>query len=70
MMWQEKYNKGIDQMLEENFVIANYDKVCYSIKNNQYNEKDKDYSIVLFNQSQYLMKPGCQIKMSNYFLSR
>jgi len=70
MMWQEKYNKGIDQMLEENFVIANYDKVCYSIKNNQYNEKDKDYSIVLFNQSQYLMEPGWSGWWSNYFLSR
>ena len=57
-------------MLEENFVIANYDKVCYSIKNNQYNEKDKDYSIVLFNQSQYLMEPGWSSWWSNYFLSR
>ena len=39
-MWQEKYNKGIDQMLEENFDVKTYDKVCYSIKDNEYKTKD------------------------------
>ena len=67
-MWQEKYNKGIDQMLEENFEVANYDKICYSIKGNEYNKKDDNYSIMLFNQSQYLMLPGWSNWWTNYFL--
>ena len=67
-MWQEKYNKGIDQMLEENFEVANYDKICYSIKGNEYNKKDNNYSIMLFNQSQYLMLPGWSSWWTNYFL--
>ena len=67
-MWQEKYNKGIDQMLEENFKVANYDKICYSIKGNEYNKKDNNYSIMLFNQSQYLMLPGWSSWWTDYFL--
>ena len=67
-MWQEKYNKGIDQMFEENFEVANYDKICYSIKGNEYNKKDDNYSIMLFNQSQYLMLPGWSSWWTNYFL--
>ena len=67
-MCQEKYNKGIDQMLEENFEVANYDKICYSIKGNEYNKKDDNYSIMLFNQSQYLMLPGWSSWWTNYFL--
>ena len=67
-MWQEKYNKGIDQMLEENFEVANYDKICYSIKGNEYNKKDNNYSIMLFNQSQYLMLPGWSSWRTDYFL--
>ena len=67
-MWQEKYNKGIDQMLEENFEVANYDKICYSIKGNEYNKKDNNYSIMLFNQSQYLMLPGWSSWWTDYFL--
>ena len=67
-MWQEKYNKGIDQMLEENFEVAIYDKICYSIKGNEYNKKDDNYSIMLFNQSQYLMLPGWSSWWTNYFL--
>ena len=67
-MLQEKYNKGIDQMLEENFEVANYDKICYSIKGNEYNKKDDNYSIMLFNQSQYLMLPGWSSWWTNYFL--
>ncbi len=67
-MWQEKYKKGIDQMLEENFKVANYDKICYSIKSNEYNKKDNNYSIMLFNQSQYLMLPGWSSWWTDYFL--
>ena len=66
--YQKKYDKGIDQMLEENFEVANYDKICYSIKGNEYNKKDDNYSIMLFNQSQYLMLPGWSSWWTNYFL--
>jgi len=69
-MWQEKYNKGIDQMLEENFDIKNYDKICYSVKNKTYEEKNEDFSIMLFNQSQYLMYPGFTGWWSSYFLPK
>tara|TARA_B100001113_G_C20894339_1_gene528453 strand:- start:116 stop:700 length:585 start_codon:yes stop_codon:yes gene_type:complete len=67
-MWQEKYNKGIDQMLEENFEVDNYDKICYSIKDNEYKDKNTDYSMVLFNQRQYLMLPGWSSWWTDYFL--
>ena len=72
-MWQEKYNKGIDQMLEENFDVKtyrDYHKVCYSIQKKEYEPMDKNYSIVLFNQRQYLMEPGWSGWWSNYFLAR
>ena len=67
-MWQEKYNKGMDQMLEENFKVANYDKVCYSIQGNEYKNKDDNYSIMLFNQRQYLMLSGWSGWWTDYFL--
>ena len=67
-MWQEKYNKGIDQMLEENFEVDNYNKICYSIKDNEYKVKNTDYSMVLFNQRQYLMLPGWSSWWTDYFL--
>jgi len=69
-IWQEKYNRGIDQMLEENFKVATYDKVCYSIKENEYEPRDDNYSIVLFNQKQYLMEAGWSGWWTNYFLSK
>lgn len=69
-MWQEKYNKGMDQMLEENFKVDTYDKVCYSVKDNEYKEKNKNFSIMLFNQSQYLMYPGFSGWWSDCFLPR
>ena len=44
-------------MLEENFGLLLYDKVCYSIQKNEYElSRDDNYSIVLFNQKQYLME--------------
>ena len=70
-MWQEKYNKGIDEMLEkENLVNKTYPKVCYSIQGNEYKPKDDNYSIMLFNQRQFLMEPGWTGWWTNYFLSR
>jgi hypothetical protein len=68
--WQEKYNKGIDQMLEENFKVATYDKVCYSINENEYKPKDNNYSIMLFNQRQFYMEPGWTGWWTNYFLPK
>ena len=70
-MWQEKYNKGIDEMLEkEKLIVNNYEKVCYSIKDNEYKPKDDNFSIMLFNQRQYLMEEGWSGWWTNYFLSR
>ena len=69
-MYEKKYNLGIDQMLEENFKVATYDKVCYSIQKNEYEPRDDNYSIVLFNQKQYLMEAGWSGWWTNYFLSK
>ena len=69
-MWQKKYYRGMDQMLEENFDVKNYEKVCYSIKNNEYKPKDENFSILLFNQRQFLMEEGWYGWWTNYFLSR
>ena len=56
-------------MLEENF-LSTYDKVCYSIQQNEYEPRDDNYSIVLFNQKQYLMEAGWSGWWTNYFLSK
>jgi len=69
-MYEKKYNLGIDQMLEENFKVATYGKVCYSIQKNEYEPRDDNYSIVLFNQKQYLMEAGWSGWWTNYFLSK
>ena len=69
-MWQEKYNKGIDQMLEEIHNPDRYDKVCYTIQNKEYDKKDENYSMVLFNQRQFLMEPGWSGWWTNYFLPK
>ena len=69
-MYEEKYNKGIDEMLEENFNVKTYDKVCYSVQNNEYKPKDDNYSIMLFNQSHLYMEPGWTGWWSTYFLPK
>jgi len=69
-MWQKKYYRGMDQMLEENFDVKTYEKVCYSIKDNEYKPKDNNFSILLFNQRQFLMEEGWYGWWTNYFLSR
>ena len=68
--YQEKYNKGIDQMLEELHKPQMFEKVCYTIQENEYSKKDDNYSMILFNQRQYLMEPGWSGWWSNYFLPR
>ena len=57
-------------MLEKDFDVKTYDKVCYSIQNNEYKPKDNDYSIMLFNQRQYMMETGWTGWWSNYFLPK
>ena len=69
-MWQEKYNKGIDEMLEkEKLVVNTYDKVCYSIKGKEYDKEDTNYSICLFNQRKILMEDGWDGWWKKYFIS-
>ena len=62
--------KGMDQMLDENFKVNTYEKVCYSIKNKDYESKDEKYSIVLFNQRQYYMEEGWTSWWTSYFLPK
>ena len=68
--YQKKYNKGIDQMLEELHKPDMYDRVCYSIQGHEYNEKHEDYNMVLFNQRQFLMETGWSGWWTNYFLPK
>ena len=68
--YQEKYNKGIDQMLEEMYNPATFGKVCYTIQNNEFEDKNKEYPMVLFNQRQFLMEPGWSGWWTNYFLPK
>jgi len=70
-MYEKKYNRGIDQMLEENFFPDTYDKVCYSIKDREYEKnRDTNFSMVLFNQKQYLMEEGWTNWWTSYFLPK
>lgn len=69
--YQEKYNKGIDQMLEEMYNPKTYDKVCYSIQNHIYEKvPNSNFNMVLFNQSQYLMNEGWSNWWNSCFLPK
>ena len=68
--YQKKYDKGIDQMLEELHEPEMFGRVCYTIQHNEYNEKDKNFPMVLFNQRQFLMEPGWTGWWTNYFLPK
>ena len=70
IMWQEKYTKGMDQMLDENFKVNTYEKVCYSVQEKDYEPKDEKYSIVLFNQRQFYMEEGWTSWWTSYFLPK
>ena len=72
-MYEEKYNKGLDEMIEkEKLVVNNYGKVCYSLQGTgtEYLPKNPNYSIVLFNQKHHLMEPGWTGWWTNYFLPK
>jgi hypothetical protein len=64
-----KYNRGIDQFIHENIKYNTYDKVCYSIQNQEYEKENKEYSICLFNQRRILMEEGWTGWWKNYFIS-
>ena len=68
--YQKKYDKGIDQMLEELHEPEMFGRDCYTIQHNEYNEKDKNFPMVLFNQRQFLMEPGWTGWWTNYFLPK
>ena len=63
-----KYNRGIDQFLYENVEYKTYDKVCYSIKDKEYDEEDMNYNICLFNQRKILMEDGWEGWWKKYFI--
>jgi hypothetical protein len=64
-----KYNRGIDQFIYENIKYDTYDKVCYSIQNQEYEKENKEYSICLFNQRRILMEEGWTGWWKDYFIS-
>jgi len=64
-----KYWKGSDEFYYREIDYNTYDKVCYSMKNNEYNSKDDQYSICLFNQNQHLMNEGWTGWWKNYFVN-
>jgi hypothetical protein len=66
--YMTKYHRGIDQYLYENIEYKTYDKICYSIQNNEHKEEDKDYSICLFNQRKMLMEDGWCGWWKKYFI--
>ena len=69
--YEEKYSKGIDQMLEEMYKPNTYDKVCYSIQNHMYDKvPNSNFNMVLFNQSQYLMNEGWSNWWTSCFLPK
>ena len=57
-------------MLEELHEPEMFGKVCYSIKDLEHKDKDKNFNMVLFNQRQYLMEPGWKGWWTNYFLPK
>ena len=63
-----KYNRGIDQFLYENIEYKTYDKVCYSIKDKEYDKEDTNYNICLFNQRKILMEDGWDGWWKKYFI--
>jgi hypothetical protein len=70
-MYEKKYYRGIDQMLEEMFEPDTFKQVCYSVKGREYDtDKDKKFSMMLFNQKQYLMNEGWSSWWSSYFLPK
>jgi len=65
---EKKYNKGIDQYLEEIFKPKTYDKICMSMKHKEY-DPEPDYNLVLFNQRHHLMEEGWTGWWNRYFIS-
>ena len=59
----------MDQFIYENIEYKTYNKVCYSIKGNEYKNKDDRYSICLFNQRKILMEDGWSGWWKKYFIS-
>jgi len=67
---EKKYNKGIDQYLEEVFQPKTYNKICMSMKHKEYEPEPKDFNIVLFNQRHHLMEEGWTGWWNSYFISK
>ena len=62
-----KYNKGSDEFYYRELKYNTYDKVCYSIQEDE--TKNKDHSICLLNQNKHLMDEGWSGWWKDYFVS-
>ena len=62
-----KYWRGSDEFYYKEIKYNTYDKVCYSIQENE--QQDKNYSICLLNQNKHLMDEGWSGWWKNYFVS-
>tara|TARA_B110000211_G_scaffold229155_1_gene286480 strand:- start:2146 stop:3069 length:924 start_codon:yes stop_codon:yes gene_type:complete len=62
-----KYPKSIDEFYYHEIDYKTFDKVCYSIKEHEYDEKPmKDFSLCTFGQMQHLFEEGWSGWWSNY----
>jgi len=65
----ERYNKGSDEFYYHEIKYETYDKVCYTIKGNEYNLKpDNNFSVCTLGQMHHIMEEGWTGWWTPYFI--